>query len=179
MHSLILDNARRLRDLHDEIHRTVAHRDDSAAACKEWEGACRRFHEAYDALAWPGGLDEGMRLLKAYDPDAVEVAIAFLEVDPLYFRSGYIKVDVVKRLLHAPLTSGQQDRLRRVVLQRARGPSRREFRAFCRLATALRTPTFESAVEALTADSNRTIVRHGSWLMAALRGDDEGGRRAT
>ena len=41
--------------------------------------------EYWDRLSFPGGLEAGMRRLQNNDAETVEVAIRFLEVDPLFF----------------------------------------------------------------------------------------------
>ena len=44
--------------------------------------------------------------------------MSFLEVDPYFFRSGYIKADLLRHLKRAPLTRSQEQRLRNVILAR-------------------------------------------------------------
>ncbi len=43
--------ASRLRELNEAITRGSIKRDDA------WADACKEFHQSYDALAFPGGLD--------------------------------------------------------------------------------------------------------------------------
>ena len=46
----------------------------------------------------------------------VEAAIAFLEADPWFFRSGYEKQNIIRHLKRAQLSAAQRERLARVVL---------------------------------------------------------------
>ena len=85
---LILQNAEKLRALQDEIHSRLKFRHEGDSQRERWSEACRRFHESYDQLAFPGGLAKWLSKLDANDPFAIEDAIVFLEVDPLFFRSG-------------------------------------------------------------------------------------------
>src|SRR5262245_27760110 len=97
--------AARLRELHEAIHRTYRDRSD------EWRRTCAEFHRSYDELAFPGGLDRSLKELKAGDAFAVELAVTFLEVDAMFFRSGYIKEELIQRLKNAELSASQVTRL--------------------------------------------------------------------
>ena len=99
--------------------------------------------------------------------EAIEIAIQFLEVDPYFFRSGYIKTDLLRRLKRAPLTKSQQQRLRNVILARISGPDRRELRDYCRLAAALATPAFRIELEAMAKAADARTARHARWALAA------------
>jgi len=171
-------NAARLRELHDAIHETVRTRNDSDEHRARWTEACARFHAEYDALAFPGGLTEGLSRLRAHDVGAIETAIHFLDDDPYFFRSGYIKAELLRRLKHAPLTKSQQQRLRNVILARLSGPDRRELRAYCRLAATLATPAFESEILALADSGDGRTARHARWALAAVRSRTSGARLA-
>ena len=56
------------------------------------------------------------RLREGSDGSAVEVALAFLEEDPWYFRSGYHRNRIVGALADAPLSGRALERARAVVL---------------------------------------------------------------
>ena len=166
---LIRHNAEKLRDLNDAIQETFQRRGESDAQNEEWEAACRKFHTEYDQLAFPGGISEQMRRLATDDPGAIESAIVFLEVDPLYFRSGYIKEDLLERLRWAPLDEGQKRRLQQVILQRIRDPkTRREFRRYCRLAPFVTGPEFENEIAKLAGPSGAKPKR-AQWVLDHLR----------
>lgn len=164
----ILINAARLRELHAEIHRSARTRNDSAEAQSRWQQASARFHNEYDSLAYPGGLDAGLARLRLLDAAAIASAIQFLEADPYFFRSGYVKAEILRRLKKAPLTKSQEQRLRNVVLARISGQDRRELRAYCRLAATLATPSFEADLAALAASADDRTARHAKWALAAL-----------
>ena len=66
----------------------------------------------YDQLAFPGGLTKQFELLEAGDPEAIEMAVRYLEADPWYFRSGYYKADMLRFLRKHPLSDDQSARLR-------------------------------------------------------------------
>jgi hypothetical protein len=116
---MILNTSEIIR-LHRRIHETVKRRGESAKARQDWSQACEEFHARYDQLCLPGGWDAGFldRLLSG-DPDAVEVALCFLEVRPYFFRSGYHWKLILQKCKRAPLTGEQAERFS-VLFQRYR-----------------------------------------------------------
>lgn len=145
-----------------------ARRDESAAAREAWIMAAKAHRDLYLREVWPNGLQEKIVGLKERDLDAIEFAVRFLEEDPWFFRSGYLKEEIVQRLGQCPRSSLQDERLRTVVLQRCEGPTRREFRRYCRLARRLKAPHFEEALNKLTQASSPRTVRHASWVLEAI-----------
>jgi len=135
----------------------------------DWKKAARAFHESYDTLAFPGGITRQFELLKTGDPEAIEMAVRFLEADPWYFRSGYHKADLLKLLRQQPLTDDQCARLRSLILERVRGRPVRETRAYCRFAPKVTNAGFESEVTTIAQHSNRTAARHAQWILDCLK----------
>ncbi len=161
-------NAAELRSLHQAIHIAFARRSESAARQQEWQAACRHSHEAHDRLAFPGGLARGMRLLAEGNPATIEESIRFLEADPWFFRSGYIKAEIIRRLRRAPLSPAQVGRLQQVILARVAGRDTREFRWYCRLARVVSDPDFRREVERLSHSPADPIARRARWVAAQI-----------
>jgi len=168
MSNIIESNAARIQELNEAIKSAYKKRSEGPRQMQQWRDACRIFHESYDSLAFPGGLNKAMTSLKKKDPAAVEMAIKFLEADPWFFRSGYIKQEVIRHLKAAPLTAGQQIRLRYVILARIQGRDTREFRSYCRLAPFVTNPSFEEQVADLAASRTPLVSRHAKWVLAIL-----------
>lgn len=167
--SVINANATRLRDLKDRIKQAFARRPHGA----DHRAACDDFHAQYDQLAFPGGLERGLALLREKDPGTVETAIAFLETDPRFFRSGYIKEEMLSRLKHVALSDRQVQRLGLLVIRSVDGGGRREFRAYARLAGVLRTPAIAAAVSGRQNSKNPEIARRAQevlHIVASRRG---------
>jgi hypothetical protein len=163
---LIEHHAKKIRDLHEAAHTAYEGRREGHSQGQE---ACRRFHDEYDQLAFPGGITEGMRRLAAHDPGAIESAVVFLEVDPFFFRSGYIKEDLLERIRWVPLDPDQKRRLQQVILARVRDPrARREFRRYCRLAPFITDPEFEKEI-AKVAGPTGTKPKRAQWVLEHLR----------
>jgi hypothetical protein len=96
MRGSIASNAQRIRQLYQRINETFQDKPHGP----EHHAACKQFHE-YDLLAFPGGLEAGLERLKHPDLEIVEATVQFLEADPRFLRSGYIKETLLRRLNQA------------------------------------------------------------------------------
>jgi hypothetical protein len=117
---VVTENADEVRRLHERIHMTLPHREESLEKRQEWEQACREFHMKYDSLAFPGGYwtdaeNNALKRISAGDAFTVEAGICFLEIRPYFFRSGYMFKDILRKVKKAPLTEGQAVRLAEVI----------------------------------------------------------------
>jgi hypothetical protein len=160
-HHRIQANARSLRELHESLTGTGPAQEERIAAVT-------RYWELYDQLAFPGGLSRGIMLLAAGDHNATRTAVDFLEADPHFHRSGYIKADILRYLKRADLDEGQRERLRRVVLDRVMGPDTREFRRYCRIATVLDIDWFRQSLMDQLENPDPVTKRHAEWVLMAL-----------
>jgi hypothetical protein len=105
----------------------------------------------------------------------VETAIAFLEADPWFFRSGYEKQKIIQHLKRSPLTERQRTRLARVVLAAIDGhaggvPEKRdriEFRHYGRLACGIWSDFLDEEVAARMQSRDAGIRRRATWVAAA------------
>jgi hypothetical protein len=169
LHAEIEANAAKLRDLNADINLTVKKRHLGEAEREAWSEACRRFHISYDQLAFPGGLSDAMRRLTQGEPAVIESAVVFLETDPWFFRSGYIKERILEQLRRVPLDNDKKDRLRQLILARVRdSKTRREFRRYCRLAPFVTDPFFEEQIAQLAGPSG-VKPKHARWVLEHLR----------
>lgn len=114
MKELIQHNAEEINRLHERVHETFKSRDKNEHERREWEKACKEFHDNYDRLAFPGGLKGAYERILAGAPEAMEAAICFLEARPYFFRSGYMFKDILRKAKKAPLSKNQQERLEAV-----------------------------------------------------------------
>jgi|SRR6185503_16789871 hypothetical protein len=131
---LIQANAQRIREMHARIHETLRSRNTPEGR-KAWEKACAEFQANYDALAFPGGYDSGLQRIAEGDAGAIEAALAFLELRPYFFRSGYMREKLLRRLKHVPLTSSQGERFSAVL------EAQRKWRAGTQQGAAADAPT--------------------------------------
>lgn len=100
-------NAELIRQLHEQVHRCHADRNQGPAQFERWSAACSAFHGRYDQLAFPGGLSNAYARIAKGDAAAIESALCFVELRPWFFRSGYIYRDLLRKLRRASLSTNQ------------------------------------------------------------------------
>ena len=97
----------------------------------------------------------------------VDTAIAFLEADPWFFRSGYEKQNIIRHLKRTPLTEPQRVHLARVVLAAIDGRDRIEFRHFARLACGIWSEFLDEEVAMRMQSRDPGIRRRATWVAEA------------
>ena len=107
---LVQRNSKAIIELRRQISETFLFRDDGPEQMAEWSQACSNFHDSYDSLAFPGGARRARHSLREGDAHAIEYAIAFLEVRPYFFRSGYMYKEFIRVLRNCSLTGPQRKR---------------------------------------------------------------------
>ncbi len=126
------------------------------------------FKQNYDSLAFPGGLKRGLADLKLGQAEAVEHAVRFMESDPLFNQSGYIKEEIIRRLKHVPLTPIQRGRLARVVLRSFSGGWQMP-RKVARIAPRVDSPAFRKAVSVAAVNLSISEERiHANLVLHVL-----------
>lgn len=122
---------------------------------------------AKNAAALPSTHRGFLRSLAAGDSNAIEAAIAFLEADPWFFRSGYEKQNLIRHLKRTTLTGMQRGRLGCVVLAAIDGRDRREFRHYCRLACAVWSDLLDEEVALRMVSADAGVRRRAVWVAQA------------
>jgi hypothetical protein len=135
----------------------------------EWERAVDDFWAATRA-AYPPEFWDMYQRLKLGDVDAADYAIDFLEADPICYRSGYLKADLLRFLGRIPLTEEQLRRLQDVVLIVTARAHSREFRRYCLIARKVDTPSLRDRLGILLECNDEPTRRRASWVLNALNG---------
>jgi hypothetical protein len=93
-------------------------------------------------------LNDRVAALANGEPEAVEWALAFLEADPWCFHSGYLKVRLLRKVANLDLGAAAAPRLRALIVQLGLTPrSRKEFKAYLRLARRVDSPELQDALD--------------------------------
>jgi hypothetical protein len=164
---IISHNSATLRRLQDEVHVRWRDYKQGRGPIEEWREAVGKLHSQYDHLAFPGGLTRNYELFKAGDPNALEEVVRFLEADPLFFRSGYLKEGMIQELKKLTLTAEIRRRLQAVVIAKIQSDPTREFRRYCQLAARLYEPVFEKEIKDLrTSTKNSGLQKR--WVLNYL-----------
>jgi hypothetical protein len=109
----MIENASEINRIYRRIHETFKRRDESDELRQEWSQACNEAHLRYSELCLPGGWYPDLYdRIKAGDPDAIEVALCFLEVRPYFFRSGYHWKTILQKCKRAPMSGEQAERFK-------------------------------------------------------------------
>ena len=147
------------------INETFKRRDKSDKDWDEWRHATRAFH-TYESPVFQLWRRETLDALRAGDRDAIEGALAFLEADPYFFRSGYLKETILRALKRAPLNGRDEARLQMIVLRALEGRYKREFKFYARLIPRLHTSQFEA--ELRQAIGRAKCPNHARLVLNAL-----------
>jgi hypothetical protein len=125
---------RELNALHARVHEIFRIRGKGVAARRKWEEACallRGYTHPVFSLADAAVLTQ----IRAGDTVRRQEALLFLEADPWFFRSGYMKEKFLRALKRCALSDTEKERLVRILLAVVDSRDRREFREYCRLAS--------------------------------------------
>ncbi len=130
---------------------------------REWQRATdelRNYQSSILAL-WD---DETLALIRAADRNALEGALAFLEADPYFYRSGYLKEKVLHAIKHALWERNDELRLQTIVLRAIEGRYKRELKFYTRLIPRLRDDNFERALRLAAMRANSS----NHWRLTLL-----------
>ena len=127
---------------------------DTPEGIARWEKAVERWWEFSgiyrDDKFYIFENDRFLASLSAGEAAAKECTMTFLELDPYYFRSGYIKSKLLVRLKHLELGTSEKERLRKIVVNAIVSPMPKcEFKYYARLLKNIGTPDFCRRIEAL------------------------------
>ena len=146
-----------LNRLHKLVHESseLRWRTGKAEDITRWEKAVRDWKE-FSGFGYPEikfyffENQTFLAALSAGDADAKESAIRFLEFDPYYYRSGYMKSKLLVRLKNIKLSASEIKRLQAVVCAAivSRQP-KCEFKYYARLLKNIGTPEFREKLHSL------------------------------
>ena len=145
-----------LNRLHKSLHELsdLRWRTQKAEDIARWENAVRAW-KAYsgfgeDTKFYFFESRDFLSALASGDADAKESSIRFLEFDPYYYRSGYIKSKLLVRLKNIKLSASEVKRLQKVICNAIVSQQPKcEFKYYARLLKNVGTPEFRQKLQAL------------------------------
>lgn len=164
---LIAEEGGRLGELHAQVHRTFRRRDLDAESRLEWERAADAFRSYVSRM--DRYIERASQKDRYSDKNLLEFVVCFLEVDPWFYRSGYLKEAFLTRLKRSDLDETTQARLRRVLLDSLHRRGSREFKYYCRLAAVLAEQDLVSALEEASGSSDVTVARRAGRMLRTIR----------
>jgi hypothetical protein len=171
LHNRIEAEAERVRSLHEAVHSTYRARKASPAAMEAWRKACDRFRRYQSPVI--GQIERIQKEGLAHDRSLRDFAITFLQVDPMYFRSGYVKAELLHRLKSIQLDRDEAARLAGVLVDAIQRRGQREFLSYCRLAAVLGQPEVMAEAARLAASPDGRVASRARMMVRYL----SGGRR--
>ena len=154
-------------EVHAAFKEVVNRRDEKDPRTRRWLDAIAEFRKVYSRV-YPKGLqlvDQGLLPPSEVDTSGI---LDFLEADPIFDRSGYMKEVLLGSLKKRNLDHHEAERLRAIVIHVVRQWDRREFRRYCRAATSVDNLGFRSQLESLALATDPDIRRRASWVLEAL-----------
>ena len=147
-----------LNRLHKLVHESsgLRLRTGKAEDIERWEKAVKDWKE-FSGFGYPETKfyffenQTFLAALSAGDAEAKESAIKFLEFDPYYYRSGYIKSKLLVRLKNIKLSASEVKRLQKVICNAIVSPQPKcEFKYYARLLKNVGTPEFRKQLQHLS-----------------------------
>ena len=146
-----------LNRLHKSLHELsdLRWRTQKAEDIERWEKAVKDWKE-FSGFGYPEMKfyffenQTFLAALSAGDAEAKESAIKYLEFDPYYYRSGYIKSKLLARLKQLKLNASEIKRLQKVICNAIVSQQPKcEFKYYARLLKNVGTPEFRQKLQAL------------------------------
>ena len=147
-----------LNRMHKLVHELsgLRLRTGKAEDIERWEKAVRDWKE-FSGFGYPEMKfyffenQTFLAALSAGDAEAKESAIKFLESDPYYYRSGYIKSKLLVRLKNIKLSASEVKRLQKVICNAIVSQQpKSEFKYYARLLKNVGTPEFRKELQNLS-----------------------------
>jgi len=149
----------RINNLYEQINKTAKKKNINP---KDWQDACYNFrHHISEIDFYMAKIYESPNYL---EEEIIEFAICFLEVNPIFFRSGYFKQIIIKKLKRSQISISQEERLREVIIDAVKNRGTREYKIYCNLAISLKNKNLIENVKQLSFQ-NTGAIRSRAKLM--------------
>ena len=164
---LIAEEGAKLGELHARLQRAFFHRECDSPSHREWDRAAYAFRTYVSPL--DPYIERARKKRRYSEGRLLEFVVAFLEVDPWFFGSGYLKEGFLTRLKRSDLDEAIRERLRRVLLDAVERRGAREFQRYCRLAAVIPNEDFVSALQQATASADGAVASRARRMLGVIR----------
>ncbi len=120
-----------------------------------------------DTDSW-WSIDPAYELLRGGDVAQLETVIQFLENDPWFHGSGYLKEDITSAIKPGMVSANDAKRLAVVCLSIVDKRDGREFRGYCNLARKVDSPALRNELTRRLTHFDLNIRRRARWMLDAL-----------
>lgn len=162
---LIREEGAKLGELHAQVRRTFLRREHDSESHRAWDLACYAFH------SYRSKMDPHIELAgrkRRYERRVLEFVVSFLEVDPWFFGSGYLKETYLTRLKRSDLDETVKERLRRVLLDAVDQRGTREFKRYCRLAAVIWDDGLVSSLERAGESTDGAVASRARFMLGVI-----------
>lgn len=157
-------------EVHAAVKEVVNRNDGSDPSTRRWLSAIEAFRAAY-ARVYPDALrpvDQGAK--RASEIESADM-LDFLEADPIFHRSGYMKEKLLTELKRRKLDRHEAERLQAIILGIIQKVDhRREFLRYCRAAANVDDERFRTELRTLEQSDDLHVSQRANWMLAALEG---------
>ena len=129
------------------------------------------WHEA-QAAAYPPGFRAAFEQLQAGDRAGLESALLFLEADPYFFGTGYLRTHLSRYIKPPMLSSSDTTRIQKIIVAAVETRHDRDFGAFYRLAKKVDAPELRAQLERRLTHDDTDVRRRARWVLEALAQKD-------
>lgn len=164
MRDLIIQESIKLKALHDNIYFYYNKRGKS----NEYKNACAEFH-AYQSPMMKYFSKASLNELKTANKEKIEFALTFLEIDPYFFRSGYLKEDLLRKLKFITFSDSEKTRLIDILINAVKNNSNREFKFYCKLARKNSTSLLENKLNELKESPDGHIKNRAELMLKYIK----------
>lgn len=164
--NLIQWHERDVNELHQAVTEACKLRDRSHQHYEIWRTAGTAFLEYRSPVNdW---LDDIEKTDICDRPDARAFIFDYLDVDPMYFRSGYVKEMLARKVKRCDLKEAEREVLRRLIVKRIRKGALREFRRFCQLIPRIANAAFLRELSELSRASDPSVRHRAKFALRYL-----------
>lgn len=166
---VIRQEAETMNTLHSTVHKTASKRGLSKSHKDLWYQACADFHSYKSSI--DNLMEEAMSASVYTDKELQEFVVCFLEEDPMFFRSGYIKEELLRRIKRSDIKEALKVRLRHVLIDAVKNRPNREFKCYCQLAACIADKKLASDLRPIMDSHDSAIASRAKLMLSYIEVD--------